>query len=500
VFRLLYILFNYDHLYKTQSGRKLKPYSKVCQAGMQPIPMTESALKKWKKYKEGETPVLKYSNKTKSGQDLFYVCPYSVYKYPGFQRYDRHPKGYCLPCCRKKNFLENPDSMAYRRYIECVKTGKIPVKIERKRIAQKMYIKNYGKAGPNRYSWLPVKLMNIFNESWINDQSKKEFINKCPHKKIRQLDTQISNCVLLRGIKQSNKSYINCIESALDIEYNTLLSVLIKTLKKHKSIFNSLEMGMIKTRFESLNNYIEFLENSDNFINEITVENLVEIFNPKFPKRLNIILFVVENNDDIQLKSKHDNIYLSQLLSNPNYYHIVLVKDKLSYYPLYQKGNMVFTDDSNVIQIIKSIVDSNIKTKIQNNNNNLLKFNAFKESIKNLLDRYTIDSQYIIVNKNNINIVIGVCLQENKTKKKFIIPVNPSPSTNLPLLKDYICGDFNTVKRFLDSSGIFINYKLLLNTNLQVVGFLLDGGRSILITPVKYHKNMGSKLVFNKSL
>ena len=492
------VLFNYDHLYKTKSGRKLKPYSKVCQAGMQPIPMTASALKKWDNYKEGVTPTLKYSNKTKSGQDIHYVCPYRVYKYPGFQRYDRHPKGYCLPCCRKKNFLNNPGSMAYRRYTECMKTGQVPVKLERKRIANKMYIKGYGKANANRYSWLPVKLMAIFNEPWKHSNSQDEFINKCPYKKIRQLDTQISNCVLLRGIKQSNISYITAIESALDLQYNSLLPILIDSLKKHKSVFSSLEMGMIKTRFESMNNYIEFLNNTNNFINENTVENLVNIFNPVFPKKLNIIIFSLEDKD-IKLKSKHDNIYLSQLLANPEYYHIILIKDKMNYYPLFRKGDMVFTNDNIITKIIKNIVDSTSTINMKNNteSSSLLKFNALIVALHGLMDRYKVDSQYIMVNKNKVNIVIGLCLQEIKSKKKFIVPVDPSPSTNLPLLSDYVCGDYQIVRNFLDSSGIYINYKLLLNTKMQVIGFLLEtSGRVILVSPVKYKKEMGTRLAY----
>lgn len=489
------ILFNYDHLFKSESGKKLKPYSKVCQSGMQPIPMTKESLEKWNKYKKNPNiPVLKYSNKTKPNKDIYYVCPYRVYKYPGFQRYDKHPKGYCLPCCRKKDFLNNPESMAYRRYMECMKIGQIPSNVKRRQIEQKMYIKNYGKAGQNRYSWLPEKLMIIFNEHWYNIKTKEKFTNKCAYRKIRQLDTQLSNCVLLRGIKQSYKSYVTAIELALNIEHDELLTVLIKKLEKNKYIFNNLEMGMIKTRFESINNYIKFLESDDNFINESTVENLIEIFNPIFPNKLNIIIFnVIEK--DIKLKSKHDNIYLSQLLSNPNYYHIVLVKDKTNYYPLYRKGNMIFTNDNIIIKIVKSIINSTITDDVRDKFE-LLKLNALIEKLKGLKDIYEIYSQYIMVDNNNINIVIGLCLKEIKSKKKFIIPVEPSPSTNLPLLEKYINGDYDIVKNFLDSSGIYFNYKLLINTKLEIVGFLLTSDRVILINPVKYKKEMGTRLAY----
>lgn len=485
------ILFNYDHLYKTKSGRKLKPYSKVCQAGMQPIPMSDQALKKWNKYKKGETPILRYSNKTRPSEgDINYVCPYNVYKYPGFQRYDRHPKGYCLPCCRKKNFLENPDSMAFRRYAECVKTGQIPTKLERRRALNKKYIKHYGKIGPGRYSWLPDQLMKIFNESWVyNDE--EEFINKCPYKKIRLLDTETSSCVLLRGIQQSYRSYVTAIESALDLGQNTLLDLLIDSLKKNPKIFSSLEMGMIKTRFESLNNYLNFLESDDNFINEDTVENLTVIFNPVFPKRLNIMIFSVE---DQRLKSKYDNIYLSQLLSNENFYHIVLIRDKFLYYPLFRKGEMVFTNTSIICKIIRSIVLSNLTGEIQEQKG--YKLNALISLIQGLLDRYKIISQYVIINKNKVNIAVGLCLQNIKNKKKFIIPINPSPSTNLPLLYDYVYGDYKTVKQFLKDSGIFTTYKLLINSKSQIIGFLIEsaGNREVLINPIKYQKNkMGSK-------
>jgi len=491
------VLFNYDHLVK--KDKKISPYSRLCQGALPPIPMCDTCIDKLNINIKPEN-VLRYENKTKPGQMLNYVCLDKTYKYPGFLAQNYHPHGYCLPCCKKKKFLNNKESTAYKRYIECTKQEKVQQKFNKRIYQNQKYIKGYGKIGPNRFSWLPKSLMNIFNNSWSVVNSDLQFDSNCKHKKQRIYD---ENCVLLYGIQQSTKSFITACEVAMKLPENTLLEHLIKKLKEKPSTFNSLETGLIKYKYKSIDNYVEYLKDESNVINEQIVSNLIRLFNPVSPKKLNIIIF-----NDESLSSVDENIILSNsiestiLYSNLNKKHymtIVLIKKKLYYYPFIQNNEFIFNSESKIVRIIKHILEVNRLIILPNE--------ITLEQIINL-NLYKIEGQYVIVNSDNINVCIGVLI--NYKNKKFIMPVNLSPSNNLPIIKSYVYGDYNIVKEFLinfyqkvfninimdDLVGIINNS----NPNkLELIGLMLPSKREIYINPVLISKVKLNKYVYIQS-
>jgi hypothetical protein len=191
-------LFEYHKIFNTDNV-----YSKVCQKPHQPAMLSESEYKDKLKHfnpkksdltKEEELSkhVTKYWNFSK-GENVYYECPGRKYPYVQFLT-GIHPKGYCLPCCKK---IPAPD-LAYKKNISMEKIEAIKEKdkkldptnkIEAHRKCSNMdcknyepddaykfvdkrenvfsrYVMTYGKSiEPNRVGELPNDLMNLFQDA-----------------------------------------------------------------------------------------------------------------------------------------------------------------------------------------------------------------------------------------------------------------------------------------------------------------------------------------------
>jgi len=544
------MLFNYDHIIKEKGGpvkksKKIIPFSRLCQSNQQPIPMSNDGIKKLDMKIKNEN-ILRYDNKTYPTQKTNYICIDKIYKYPGFLGQDYHPEGFCLPCCRKKKFMHNKESAAYKKFMECmnlkVVTTDDRVKYNKRLQQNKKYIKGYGKIGPDRYSWLPKSLMKIFNESWyvtsvlhkptakkisgyntayihnagakprkpiahkkskvVKVKTQTEFLSECKYKKIRLLDAKSSECILLYGIKQSNHSYVTAIESALKIPYGKLINHASKKLIKKPSVFESLEMGMIKNKYKNLKEYIKFIKNHENIVDDENFENIATLFNPIFPGQLNIIVFDDTSEstvtEKIILKSKNSPLNLLSMLENKQAKTIVIVKKKFNYYPFTRGESMVFDSNDNIVNIIKTMIKADVKAMSTMRINQDIKLNKliyiFKTN-KELQKKYKIISQYVIINTDNINICIGVCVESKTTRKKLIMPVDLSPSSNLPIIKTYAYGDFYTVFVFLmdlyselHKVNNLKHISIIVSRDAHIMGFLLPSKREIYIKPLVINK------------
>lgn len=520
------VLFNYDHLPKKDmlKRKKISPFSRLCQASQQPIPMCDDCIKKLN-VKVKDESILRYESKTNPGEIINYVCLYKTHKYAGFLAQDYHPQGYCLPCCKKKKFMHKKESTAYKRYIQCMnlKTPTAPdqYKFNKRLIQNQKYIKGYGKIGPGRYSWLPKSLMKLFNESWVSVKIKREqtggtkippkkpivvrkepsekieFSSLCKYKKIRLLDAKSSECTLLYGIKQSNKSYVTALEAAMKIPYDSLIDHIAKMLRKNNNVFDSLEAGLINNRFETPDKYIKYLKNPANTVDETIFDNVVTLFNPWLPRKLNIVIFSdisqTPMEEKIILTSRLDPSILFTKLNNKKAGTIVLIKKKFNYYPLTKGDKFIFNYESKVVKILQHMINASTKLLAQSDIKYDLKLDQFIYMFENKLEDYKIEAQYVIVNADNINICIGLLIS-NKSNK-FVMPINLSPSNNLPIIRSYIYGDIHIIIDFLS-----IYFKTVFNVNNlkkltaivdnsnpkkpMVIGIVLPSKREIYVKPI----------------
>ena len=80
-------------------NKKLPVYSVICQSEKQPVIYSKSELSLIPKSKK----ITKYWNFTKN-EENYYECPSATYNTLNF-RTGIHPKGYCIPCCKKKSTM-----------------------------------------------------------------------------------------------------------------------------------------------------------------------------------------------------------------------------------------------------------------------------------------------------------------------------------------------------------------------------------------------------------
>lgn len=72
-------------------------YSRICQKKLQPIPYTDDELQKMPNNMKAKA--VEYWNFT-TQKPMWYICPNAKYPYMSFIP-KQHPKGFCLPCCKK---------------------------------------------------------------------------------------------------------------------------------------------------------------------------------------------------------------------------------------------------------------------------------------------------------------------------------------------------------------------------------------------------------------
>lgn len=158
----LFVLSRFSDVYR---------YARVCQKPFQPIAVSEL---EWSQLdKKTQEQYVKYWNFTHN-IPMYYKCPNKNIPYLGFI-VDKHPKGYCLPCCQKKVHVEN--SKKKKIFDKCLKDYNfISEKEESGKF--KRYILNYDrdKFELGRMFSLPSLLNDNIMKFNINFASKKERI------------------------------------------------------------------------------------------------------------------------------------------------------------------------------------------------------------------------------------------------------------------------------------------------------------------------------------
>lgn len=126
-----------------------KVYSRICQKNHQPIPYT---LSEYHMLAAGDrAKAIKYWNFT-TETEMYYLCPNPKYPFLSFIT-GHHPKGYCLPCCKK-----TPSGLAKKHLIQdtCMKHHKIDETTAEGDSKYARYVMNYGKElDSGRIGFLP---------------------------------------------------------------------------------------------------------------------------------------------------------------------------------------------------------------------------------------------------------------------------------------------------------------------------------------------------------
>ena len=142
-------------------------YSRKCQKKYQPLAYTPEELEHVGD--EDKKRAIKYWNFT-THSDMYYICPNKKFPYLSLLT-GVHPKGYCLPCCRKTEPKASVkvDGKRVKIYDLCLQNHVYDIESEGN--DKSRYIINFGKKiDKNRLGHLPLKLSLYLNRHLDVDQ------------------------------------------------------------------------------------------------------------------------------------------------------------------------------------------------------------------------------------------------------------------------------------------------------------------------------------------
>ena len=516
-------------------------YSRTCRSDMrrQPVIITDSQLEKINKEHAGflrEEDVIKYGSNPKN--KFNYICPrywclktntvidpkdlkevtgkngkkelmhptcgkvlprnekqvkpgYYIYefydekdnkRYPGFQT-DKHPQGYCLPCCFDKYNTLGRISAKKKCYGEETQDNKMEEK-------QEEYIKGPDKfpLSSGRWGYLPVEIQTMLHVSNADCQISKTNTNV----------KQNFPCLLRHGVEVNNKqSFIACISDILffgkksvDVEDKTtsnttrvltikamreliIKALTIDTFIKYQNgnlvtnfydaakktnidkytktkTFSRLNMEKQEDKFyftkvvSAFENFISFLQDDDAIIDHTYLWDIISMPNKYlFPIGVNLVIFQIPNNDitnNVQLLCP-TNHYSSEFYQarKPT---VFLIKEDGYYEPIYSytNNNKKFTVlkefkeyDPHLSKTMRAIFKEILKPfftlvctpldsmpTVYKSKRPLLLYDLVKK-----LDKYEYKLLKMVLNFNNK--VIGVISEEpGVSTKRCFVPCYPS--------------------------------------------------------------------------
>jgi hypothetical protein len=409
-------------------------WSRLCQnsgnVNRRPVPYTtpDELIKKGFVNNNGEYERKVKTEKIKaaklddgSGNSVYWACnpeDNKEYVHIGFLSRSNNPNGLCMPCCFKKNPANSVNKQKKDYHLKCI--GKLKnATNDIITIGDKLYIlQESNKIIPNRFGFLSDKLDNLFNIG------KK--INIANHYLV-----QTDGYYLKFGTLQDSSSYLQSIACALDISCDDLKNKIIKNTTEQ--IFISLNNGDIKIQFKTIENYIEYIKNTDNLDYDL-LDDLISTPGVIIPEGLNIyILQKVNNNYNIVCKNIENIIYFSDpvrknilLLFENNIYSTifkVFKKEKEKNFIIFKTFNY---DSNNIINTIWKYMSLACKP-INLNNEHIPYAKQLYTSLKN----------------KNINVKLQVI--DNRYRCKFLVldnnlllPVRSSGSLyNIPIITDF---------------------------------------------------------------
>jgi hypothetical protein len=398
-------------------------------------------IEKKGKQKEYTLRAAKLTNN--DGTNIYYVCgpeENKKYKYIGFLSHSVNPTGLCMPCCFKKDHFLSKNKIKRDYYMKCINKYQDNNKILKHTIGEKLYIlQTSNNVQVDRFCYLPKYLDIYFNV----------MLNKTKIIKDHYLYETKTGYFFKYITKQTELPYLNAIADAINQSIDYIKSKIIETLTTDNidlnlQIFTSLNNGDIVTQFETIENYLYFL-NVNLEIDHTIVDDILCNPNILFEHGLNILIFEKKNfllennsnnlNDYVLLCKNIENIYN---IYDQNRNNIILIKEDNNYYPIY----LVHKDKTKIINITKLF-----NYKNDNDNDNIIKhiidyfkINCFQSNITflNIDNVKTIDTKlkyinttyninYSIINQiiDQRNKCIYIVLNNNKSKS-FLLPVKPS--------------------------------------------------------------------------
>lgn len=225
-------------------------YSKLCQKPFQPILFEEE-----EEAKAAAIPTTKYWNFTQK-KPAYYGCPNP--KYPNLSFIvNKHPKGYCIPCCKKTDFDKKQVSSRKLIYQSCIQEHSYTTT---KQVMDIKYVMGYGKqVVPGRISGLP-------------EHSLGALLSRG-----RASDFYIFGCSqAVNGVPGT--AMVEIMRLVLEMGVSELITQIARRLEANPSLFSILVSGRIVLWFKTASDLVAsmrraFLE--DGLVQDVPWEDVV---------------------------------------------------------------------------------------------------------------------------------------------------------------------------------------------------------------------------------
>ena len=378
----------------------------------------------------------KIDNYDGQGNAIYYTCDPAEngeYMYIGFLSRSSNPHGLCMPCCFKKDPTISKNKEKREYHMRCL--GKMVIDTKSKKLmGDKLYIlRDSNKTQTGRFSDLPYYL-----DFYLNTMLNKDKIIKNNY-----LISSENGWLFKYGTTQDDDIFLTTISNALDVSVQFIKDKITEILLKEDNadaIFTSLNNGDIKTQFGSIESYIRFIHTNYEIDYNI-VADILSIPGVIHDHGLNIIVFEKRSQftqDNSKKKLKDDFNILCTNHENIHYYldnekiNLLLIKEDLNYYPIYQvrknenskviEVDKIFKYDESKNNIIKHIYNY-INVSFSHTNFELTELDNAK-TIFQKIEKYGLSEYYptkqIIDNRNKSKYFV--------IQNKYLIPIKPSGS------------------------------------------------------------------------
>lgn len=412
--------------------------------------------------------------------DIFYTCDpvdNGEHMYIGFLTKSNNPFGECMPCCFKKNPLQNLSKDKLTFYNNCLNTNlnkeddnkknnKKNKKIEDINSNELYILQDTNKIQEGRIGYLP-KYLNLITNEMFNKQKlvKNHYL------------LQTDGYYFKYGVEHENYSFIKTLSAVFNMSTKDIKKLITSFLRQDSDqlYYISLNDGDIRTEY-LINDFIQFIENEE-FIDYYYLYDLLKIeglftkngvFPIVFNKKQTIIKTGVENDnisDDFYLTIDRsmltDKQYTRDMFKNKDI--LILIKEGKYYHPIveikkddeFEKNIMIHKlfnhsnkNDSKIINIILKFFENTTQDMINDYDFNNISAKEINYLINDLLNK----------NKKNSEFKIKYQVVDTKFKAKYvvcenklIIPVLSSGIINdIPIVcmghENSCFNDFNTLK------------------------------------------------------
>jgi len=423
---------------------KIQAYSVLCQSGRQPSIYNEELLKSLSKEKRDKA--IKYWNFT-TNKPTYYLCN-NKYPYINFIT-DKHPKGYCLPCCKK--LKDTPGTKVAEINQTCLQNKLFQTEKD----YMSTYILNYGKTlSLGRLCNLPNELSkNMFEKLKTDDDNMNYYIYGV---------NQFNNT------NDTNIGFISSLKFILGNDCIMELANLVKNMKHYYVLANgkaSIYNSVNELYMEIINN---FVHNSNSLLMNLNMEIWTHILTDLVRYKYNIeIINILNINDEYHLKAYQD-AYKS---INNNIDVIILMIDENGINPIIYLNHKDFIKNNIFIGILGSQLCKHFFVKSNKKTMDLSFILSFTKKYNYDVVKLYINMKNLCYNvaiKINNNIIYLPILASNIPYKNTTeLDYDIIPESNI--LKEIIVSLINDINNYSNDSIVISNNIIFDNKSIGLL-------------------------------